>query len=166
MNQDDVLVIGATMLDETSAAAQASPRLRRNRNFHTSDDFPCHRLLNAIEPDSYVAPHRHLDPRKDETMLVLRGRLGLVIFDDGGGILKVVELSAGGGDLGVDIPHGNWHSVVGLESGTVFFETKAGPYLPLTQEERAPWAPGEGEPAALGYLGKLRALFVPSGSVS
>ncbi len=166
MNQDNVLIIGTTMLDETSAAAQASPRLRRNRNFHPSDDFPCHRLLNAIEPASYVAPHRHLDSRKDETMLVLRGRLGLVIFDDDGGVLRVVELGAGGGDFGVDIPHGQWHSVVGLESGTVFFETKAGPYVPLTQEERALWAPGEGEAAAVGYLEKLRALFVSPGSVS
>lgn len=159
MNRNPVTVIDAAMLDATSAAAQASPRLRKNRNFHPADDFPSHRLLNAIEPGSYVAPHRHLDALKDETMLVLRGRLGLVIFDDAGGILEAVELVAGGERCGVDIPHGSWHSVLGLERGSVFFEAKAGPYVALSAAERASWAPVEGEPGAAEYLGKLRALF-------
>ena len=154
-----ITLITSALLDEATGAAQAHPRLRKNRNFHPADDFPSHRLLNAIEPGSYVAPHRHLDSLKDETMLVLRGRLGLVIFDDAGGIIRTVELTAGGASLGVDIPHGCWHSVLGLESGTVFFEAKAGPYLALQAEERASWAPQEGDVTAPGYLEKLRAMF-------
>lgn len=156
---DNVNVIDVAMLDETSVAAQASPRLRKNRNFHPADDFPSHRLLNAIEPGSYVAPHRHLDPLKDETMLVLRGRLGLVIFDDAGAVRQAIELSAGGDQLGVDIPHGCWHSVLGLAPGTVFFEAKAGPYLALSDAERAGWAPAEGDAGVPAYLAGLRALF-------
>jgi len=154
-----IKLITTGLLDEVSREAQASPRRRKNRNFHPADDFPSHRLLNAIEPGSYVAPHRHLDPSKDESMLVLRGRLGLVIFDDAGGILQAVELTAGGASLGVDISHGCWHSVLGLEPGTVFFEAKAGPYVALTSEERALWAPQEGDAGAAGYLEKLRSLF-------
>jgi cupin fold WbuC family metalloprotein len=156
-----ITLIDRALLDAVSAEARAHPRLRKNRNFHPGDADPCHRLLNAIEPGSYVAPHRHLDPHKDETMLVLRGRLGLVIFDDRGAVLQTDRLAHDdqAAAQGVDIPHGCWHTVLALEPDTVFFEAKAGPYVPLTVDERAQWAPAEGDPAVVNYLGKLRALF-------
>ena len=154
-----IRLIDAALLDAVSAEAQASPRRRKNRNFHGADDDAAHRLLNAIEPGSYVAPHRHLDAQKDETMVVLRGRMGLVLFDDQGGVALTAVLGADGDALGVDIAHGTWHSVLALESGTVFLEAKAGPYLPLTPEEHAAWAPAEGEAGAASYLDRLRRLF-------
>lgn len=152
-----IRLIDLSLLDEVSREAAASPRRRKNRNFHPTDDYPAHRLLNAIEPDSYIAPHRHLDPTKDETMVVLRGQLGLIIFDDAGRIVRTELLEAGGELFGVDIPHGTWHTLVALESGTVFFEAKAGPYVALSEAERAPWAPTEGSSAALVMLEIYRA---------
>lgn len=158
-----IRLIDAALLDAVSREAQASPRRRRNRNFHPADDFPAHRMLNAMEPDSYIAPHRHLDPAKDETMTVLRGRLGLVIFDDAGHVAQTAVLATDAAGaaacLGVDIPHGTWHTLVALEPGSVFLEAKAGPYLPLVPAERASWAPAEGEAGTTDYLEKLRALF-------
>lgn len=158
-----IRLIDAALFDEVTGEARQSPRRRRNRNFHRDDAQPGHRLLNAIEPGSYIMPHRHLDPDKDETMVVLRGALGLVVFDDSGGVVQALRLTAGGSLLGVDIPHGIWHTVFALESGTVFLEAKAGPYLPLTPEEKAPWAPAEDDPAAPAFLARLMAL-VPPGS--
>ncbi len=101
-----VRLIDGALLAEVAAEAQASPRLRKNRNFHPRDDYPGHRLLNALEPGSYVPPHRHLDPNKDETMVVLSGRLGLVTFDGQGNIAGTAMLAPGSHTLGVDIPHG------------------------------------------------------------
>lgn len=151
--------IDRALLDEVSAEAAASPRLRKNRNFHATNEHPGHRLLNAVEPGSYVAPHRHLAGDKDETMVVLRGRLGFVLFDDAGDVLQSLALGPGEAALGVDIPAGTWHSVLGLEPGTVFLEAKAGPYLPLTDAEKAPWAPAEGDAGAAAYYERLRGLF-------
>ncbi len=147
--------IDAALLDQTSAAARTNPRRRKNHNFHAADDAACHRLLNAVEPGSYIPPHRHLDPAKDEAMIVLRGRLGVVFFDEAGRVADQAVLAPGGAQVGVEIPHGTYHTVLALEPGTVFFEAKAGPYLPLTAEERAPWAPGEGEEGAAAYLAGL-----------
>ena len=154
-----IRLIDTVLLDAVSAEARASPRRRKNRNFHGHDDDPAHRLLNAIEPGSYVAPHCHLDALKDETMVVLRGRMGLVLFDDAGAVVRSVVLGPGGGALGVDIAHGTWHSVLALESGTVFLEAKGGPYRPLRHEERAAWAPAEGDAAAAAYFSGLRNRF-------
>jgi len=154
-----VRLIDGALLAEVAAEAQASPRLRKNRNFHPRDDYPGHRLLNAMEPGSYVPPHRHLDPNKDETMVVLSGRLGLVTFDGQGTITGTAVLAPGSQTLGVDIPHGTWHSVLALCPGTVFLEAKSGPYLPLTADELAPWAPTEGQADAATYQATLAHLF-------
>jgi cupin fold WbuC family metalloprotein len=154
-----ITVIDQALLAELAAEAQQSPRQRKNRNFHPADDYPGHRLLNAIEPGSYVTPHRHLDPHKDETILCLRGRLGVVVFCPSGAVDRSYALARAGNCIGVDIPHGIYHSVLALEAGTVFFEAKAGPYVPLAADEKAPWAPVEGEPDGAAYLANLRSLF-------
>ena len=154
-----VKIIDARMLDALSVAATATARLRKNFNFHAHDSAPANRLLNAIEPDSYVQPHRHLDTTKDETLVVLRGAVGLVVFDEDGAILQHAVLRAGGGAIGVDIPSATWHTFVALEPGSVIFEAKAGPYVPLGRAEKASWAPAEGDPTAMAYLGRLSSLF-------
>lgn len=145
------------LLDRLAATAAAAPRRRKNLNLHPADDYPAHRLFNAIEPDSYIPPHCHADPHKDETMVVLRGRLGAVIFDAAGEIVDYAELSAGGERFGIDIPHGVFHTVFALAPGTVFLEAKAGPYAPVTPAERAAFAPAEGSAEAAAWLAALRA---------
>lgn len=156
------LLIDQALLDSVSGEASRSPRQRKNRNFHADDAAPAHRLLNAIEPGSYLLPHRHLDANKGETMIVVRGRLGVVFFDDFGAVAQSVELRPQGGVCGVDIPHGVYHTVLALTAGTVMLEAKAGPYLPLDEAERAPWAAAEGSAAAAVYMRSLRELFSKS----
>jgi len=151
-------IVGKSTLDGVSEAARQSPRLRKNYNLHASDQSACHRLFNAIEPGSYIRPHRHLHPEKGETFLLVRGALGVVSFDEGGTVTGSVLLEAGE-TVAVDIPSGVYHTAVSLKSGTVFFEAKAGPYLPLLAEEKAPFAPEEGSPEAARYLGQLEGLF-------
>ena len=152
-------IVTHELLDQLTAAAHRSPRLRQNHNLHPADDSRCQRLLNAIEPLSYIRPHRHLDPEKDEAFVLVRGQLGVISFTAAGVVAQTVRLSHGGGSLAVDIPHGVYHTAVSLESGTVFFESKGGPYLSLTEEEKAPWAPVDGDPVAPVYLEQLRRLF-------
>ena len=100
-----ITLIDDTLLDAVCAEAAASPRRRKNRNFHPRDDHPGHRLLNALMADSYIPPHRHLDPNKDETYVVLRGMIGLVIFDDSGNVTRTAKIGAGGVAIGVDVAH-------------------------------------------------------------
>ena len=152
-------IIDRELLDAVSAAAARAPRLRKNHNLHQRDAAACHRLLNGIEPGSYIRPHRHLDPEKDETFVLLRGSLGIVTFDAAGEVVEQVLLRAAGEKLAADIPHGVYHTALALESGTVFFEAKAGPYLPLATAEQAGFAPEEGSPEAAQFLERLTGLF-------
>jgi cupin fold WbuC family metalloprotein len=112
-----------------------------------------------MEPASYIRPHRHLDPLKDETFMIVRGRLGVIVFADDGTVTGTILLDAMGDNLGVDLPSGCFHTAVSLAEGTIFFETKAGPYLPLTPEELPSWAPDGSSPEAAAYLVSLQKLF-------
>jgi cupin fold WbuC family metalloprotein len=134
-------------LHNLSSEASSSPRLRRNRNLHAMED-PVHRLFNAIEPGSYIRPHRHLHPPKSETMVVVAGRLGFLSFHDDGTVAGKVLLDAAGETFGIDVPPGVWHTFISLAKGTVVFEAKAGPYVPPGEKDAAAWAPAEGDPAA------------------
>jgi cupin fold WbuC family metalloprotein len=158
-DQGAALFIDTALLDELSAQAKALPRLRVNRNFHQEGSDLCHRLLIALEPGSYIPPHCHLDPTKDETLLIVRGRIGALCFDAQGNITQARILEAATGCLGLTIPHGTFHSLVALEPGAVFFEAKAGPYAAPSEAERPSWAPGEQSPEAAGYCAWMRAQF-------
>jgi len=146
------------MLADLSQQARDSPRLRKNRNFHAMDE-PVHRLLNALEPGTYVRPHRHLDPDKAEAAIVVAGAIGVLLFDGEGAVLESRLLTPGGADVGVQMPAGVWHTFVAMEPGSVFFEAKAGPYAPQTPEETAAWSPAEGTPEAGELERRWRELF-------
>ena len=150
-------IIDRDKLDQLSCTAAASERRRKNLNLLEDYTDPCQRLFNAMEPGTYIRPHRHLDPPKAECFLAVRGRMALIVFADNGEIEQIVQFGTGCDVLGVDLPAGSWHCMVALEEGSIFFETKPGPYTPHAAEDLAPWAPVEGHPAATEYLDELTA---------
>jgi len=121
-------VIEMSLLNKVSSEAMASPRLRMNYNFHQSLDDKCHRFLNAVEPDTLVPIHRH--PTKDETFVVLRGKVRISTYNDEGEVIESIVLSPEEGKYGVDIKKNVWHNLESLESGSVIFECKEGPFVP------------------------------------
>ena len=159
MNMPHTIPIDQTLLDQTCQTAASAERRRKNANFHPTDAFPAHRLINAMQPGSYVRPHRHLDPNKDESIVALQGRFGYLSFNADGTILEALTLTAGGPIYGVDIPHGTTHTLLALEPDSVFFEAKAGPFVPLGVDEIATWSPAEGTPEAGLLWQEWRARF-------
>lgn len=151
-----MLKITRNRLDKTSEEAEAAPRKRKNYNFHESYLDPVQRLLNAIEPGTYIRPHRHVDPDKTEMFLALRGRAVAVQFDDNGSIADHLVVGEGEDGIGVEFAPGTWHTFLSLRSGTVLFEVKNGPYIENTDKNFAKWSPPEGSPEAQKYIDKLR----------
>ncbi len=151
--------LDAALLDELSARARSVPRLRAHHNLHDSPEAQAHRMLVAMAPGSYVRPHRHLDPNKAETIVVLRGRLGVIVFDEAGRRQDAREMTPGGVVIGYNIPPGVFHAIVCLAPGTIFIEAKAGPYAVPLAAEWGNWAPAEGEPGTAEALAAMRSAF-------
>ena len=120
-------IIDDFLINSVSTQAKESPRLRMNYNFHHSLDDKCHRMLNAVEPGTEIPIHRH--PTKDESFVVLRGKVRSTTYNDDGSVIESVVLCHEDGIYGVDIPKGVWHKLESLESGSVIFECKEGPFV-------------------------------------
>lgn len=127
-------------LKQQSAAAASAPRLRAHRNFHPELSDPVQRLAIAMEPGTYIRPHRH--PHTFELLLPLSGRFVILNFDEQGVVTRRVVL--GEECVALEMDAGTWHSVLSLDNGGVIFEVKHGGYQPVTEQDSAPWAPAEG----------------------
>ena len=148
-------IIDQKRLDRLSNKAAAAKRRRQNLNLHDDYADPCQRLFNAMEPGTYVRPHRHLDPSRPECFMAIRGRMALVVFTDDGEVDRIVPFGNGCETVAIDLPPTMWHSLVSLEAGSIFFETKPGPYVRLSDKDFAPWSPAEGSAEAESYLANL-----------
>ncbi len=120
------MIIDNKLLDDLTAKAKESPRLRMNFDMRNSADDKSQRMLNAIEPGTIMPIHRHMG--SSETCLCVRGHFVEYFYDEKGNVTDTFDMLPGG--LIISVPIGQWHNLKSLESGTVLFECKDGPYEP------------------------------------
>ena len=121
------------ILDELTKAAKISARLRMNYNIHVSFNDAVQRMFNALEPGTEIPIARH--KTCSETLILLRGKLRINIYNDNKDVIESYILDNDIGNIGYHIEKDRWHKVESLESGTVVFETREGPYVPLSNED-------------------------------
>ena len=123
--------ITQAILDDLTAKAKESPRLRMNLDLRNSAEDQSQRMLNAIEPESVVPIHRH--QKSSETVVCLRGRVVEEYYDELERICtEAIELTPNGPVVALNIPAGQWHTLRSLESGSVILEVKDGKFEPLS----------------------------------
>lgn len=125
------MVIDNSLLDKLTSEAKASPRLRMNLDLRNSPEDKSQRMLNAIEPGTEMPIHRH--HASSETVICIRGHFEEYLYDEEGVLVEAIDMRPGG--VVLNLPAGHWHSLQSLESGTVLFEAKDGPYAPLGADE-------------------------------
>ena len=127
------MLIEEKLLNSVTSKAKGSDRLRMNYNLHDSLDAKAQRLLNALEPGTELPIHRH--QHTAETYIVLRGAIKVFFYNDERMVTNEFMINPLEGRYGIHIPAGQWHTLEVLESGTVIFEVKDGPYVPLQPED-------------------------------
>ena len=148
------------LIERTLQRAKESPRQRMNHNFHADEADAVNRLLNAMHRGTFIPVHRHLNPSLSESGVVLRGRIGIIIYDSEGRIVDSRVVGAGTDVCGFDIEAGVWHGLVVLEDNTVIYEVKQGPYTPISAENVAPWSPAaDNHTAQREFVKALEDLF-------
>jgi cupin fold WbuC family metalloprotein len=142
------------LLDELTAKAAASARLRANHNIHAVPGDVVQRFFVAAQRDTYFRPHRHLT--KSELALVLRGNFEVLTFDESGRVTGRHRVGSGTANIGFETPQATWHTLLAVSDGSAFLEIKEGPYDPATAAEFASWAPPEGHESVPAFLQWLR----------
>lgn len=127
------MILTKNVINKVSLEAKVSPRLRMNYNLHESFEDSVQRMFNALEPGTEIPIARH--PHSSETLIMLRGKLRVLIYDDSKSVIEDVIIAPNTDNIGYHIPKGTWHTVQSLESGTVCFETREGPYAPVAEED-------------------------------
>lgn len=147
------------LIDSISNKARGSARKRCNYNLHSDYHDPIQRFINAIEPDTYIRPHKHENPDKTEILILLRGRVLILEFDLSGTVADHFILDFETGNKAVEIPPGVWHTFLALGKGSAVYELKEGPFNVDTDKVFAEWAPEEGTAQADAYkMSILRSL--------
>ncbi len=127
------MVISQEILDELTVQAKESPRLRMAMDLRNSPEDLSQRMLNALESGTVLPIHRHHD--SSETVVIVRGKIQWVFYDENGNETERVVLDADGDPRMLNVEKDRWHSLVCLESGSVLYESKDGPYHPLEEDE-------------------------------
>ena len=125
------MIIDDKILDELTAQAKASPRLRCNLDLRNTADDQSQRMLNAIEPGTEMPIHRHRN--SSETCICVRGHFVEYFYDSTGNLTDTIDMLPGGTILNIE--KGQWHSLKSLESGTVLLEAKDGQWEPQRSED-------------------------------
>jgi cupin fold WbuC family metalloprotein len=144
----DIQVVDATAIAELLGRAESSERKRTHLLLHGGHHDPVQRMVIALEPGTYVRPHRH--SQQWEILALLRGGCDLLKFDARGQVTGRVTMSTE--SPVVQIAVGTWHGLYVRQKGTMLLEVKPGPYRP---NEFADWAPPEGDAAVAQYLESL-----------
>lgn len=147
-------ILNRNIIQNTINEAKNSKRKRKNFNLHELNDS-VQRFINVIEPDSYVRPHRHLNPPKIECFVVIEGNCTVVLFDDIGKINHCITIDRNI-NYGIDIKPGIWHTIISNQIGTILFEVKNDPYVPICQEDYPSWAPDENDLLHEDYFNELK----------
>ncbi|WP_316677823.1 WbuC family cupin fold metalloprotein [uncultured Tolumonas sp.] len=147
-----MIVIGSQILTELTFEAKESQRKRTNLNIHESHDDIVHKLFIAMEPDTYVKPHRHKNTW--EYIMIVSGSCDFIVFNSKGVITDTVLL--GDTTKAVEIESNTWHTVVCHEPNTILFEVKMGPYKPLSNDDMASWSPPQYDARVPAYVNWLK----------
>ena len=135
--------------------AEKSERKRKNFNFHQHFSDRIHRMIHATNPETYVQPHKHENPDKIETFIILKGRVLLIEFSDKGEITDHLILDSVLGNYGAEIRPKSWHTLITLEKDSLVYEIKDGPWDASDDKNFATWAPSEGETKCIEYNNSL-----------
>lgn len=153
--QDDVSPMTLTMVGNLLSQSRESPRKRMLQPLHKSHEAGVHKMFNALQPGTYIPPHRHLHPPKTETLLVISGSLLFVRFNEDGTVDSHTLIQPGTEIFGIDVQPDVYHTFVALKPDTLIFEVKDGPYEQASDKDMPEWAPAEGSEEAEPYMLEL-----------
>lgn len=140
----DLFQLSEQMIEDGLKASRESERLRIILPIHRKQDAKVQRMINFLQPGTYIRPHMHPLDHATESLILIQGSIRFYTFDMDGNGLTEDEIQSKPLPGLVDIEPNVWHSFIVLEENTILFECKKGPYDAKTDKVFAEWSPEEG----------------------
>lgn len=105
---------------------------------HDSPGSSWHEMVILERDGHYFPPHRHYR-HKSETLQIIDGELGVVVFDDAGCVTSSTVL--GRDSLVATVGSDCWHLTAAMSDPTIYHESKPGPFTDSEDRAFATWAP-------------------------
>jgi cupin fold WbuC family metalloprotein len=155
---DPIVKIGESAIVSLKDRSTRNPRQRSRLCAHQSPLDDIHEMLIVHHKGVYVQPHMHV--RKNESIHIIEGAVDIVIFDQDGVIIDLIEMGdyASGQVFYYRLPELQFHTLLIQSEVLVFHEVTKGPFR-RGDTVWAPWAPKEFEiEQVVGYSGNLERL--------
>ena len=151
-----ISIVDPEQIEALFSLARFLPRKRATLTLYRTQGEKTHTEINAILPETYIRPHKHINSPQTETFVPLRGMAELVTFSEEGEILQKVLVGRGAVAV-AEVETNTWYTLVAL-SPFASLEVKVHPagYNKEKDEVFAPWAPEEGMKEADIYFENLR----------
>ena len=149
---ESIVRLGAGQMSFLRQQALSSNRKRARICTHRSNDDALHEMLIAISATSYIQPHKHAS--KVESFHIIEGLVDVVVFDDAGGIVDVVELGdvSTGKNFYYRLSDSLFHTLLIHSDFLIVHEVTNGPFV-ANETVLAPFAPPESRyDEALAYI--------------
>jgi len=150
----DYFQLSDEQIEEGLKASRQSPRKRMILPIHRKQNAEVQRLINFLQPGTYVRPHKHPMDHATESIVILKGSIRFFTLDDDGAVLTDQILKSEPIPAVIDIEPNIWHTFIVLGQNTILFECKKGPYDAETDKVFAKWSSKESESNALQKLKK------------
>ncbi|CAN5271072.1 WbuC family cupin fold metalloprotein [soil metagenome] len=151
----NIFNLSEDQIERGLTASRKSSRKRIILPIHRKQEAEVQRMINFLQPGTYIRPHKHTMPHASESIVLLLGSIRFFTFDAHGDVLTDHKLRSKPVPDVMDIEPETWHSFLVLERDTIIFECKKGPYDAKTDKEFALWAPEEGDEKAAKFMEEL-----------
>lgn len=154
--EDSIIKVSGSDIALLKKQALITQRKRIRLCTHKSIDDEIHEMLIVHVRDTYIRPHKHLS--KPESFHVIEGRADVIIFDDNGNLIEVIQMGeyASGLPFYYRLPEPLFHTLLIQSDILVFHEITKGPFK-RSDTIIAPWAPDDNnEPDYKAFLNTLK----------
>jgi len=141
-SKDSIVKIGKEEVNFVKRCALTNDRKRARICIHKTSEALLHEMIIAVLPDSYIHPHKHIG--KTESFHIIYGEVDVVILDDYGDIVEVIEAGSQlkNKTIFFKIQEGVFHTLLIKSDFLVMHEVTKGPFS-RKDTILAEWAPTE-----------------------
>lgn len=136
--QERPIKITRKLLGDMKSISNNNDNMNLRICLHKNSESKLHDMVILERSGTYSPPHKHLD--KEDSLLIIEGRLGVVVYNDDGTVYDCCILEPNQ-TLMYKVGIMMYHAVIAMTDTVIYHETKPGPFIYETDSIYPSWGP-------------------------